>query len=277
MHNKISKHSSISLAIIASAIIVVLGSAMNVAYAQTLTIETDKDSYASGDEITISGQLTAPTINQPILIRVFDPDGNFVRSEILDAAADGSYSYTFTSGGPLMAKSGTYRVQATYAGTVNQETTFEFEAAEGGGWRTIQAEIGGQNHPIEYMITGSGNRLVSITGNTETATLVATLSTASDGTLSLRFNEEIFDADDFFVTFADGIPTNYELPAGPGATNELHIDFEWGTEEVEIVGDRIIPEFGAAITAIVLAVAIVGIIVATARYGKFNFVRKEDW
>ncbi|MEP0825870.1 MAG: PEFG-CTERM sorting domain-containing protein, partial [Nitrososphaera sp.] len=36
------------------------------------------------------------------------------------------------------------------------------------------------------------------------------------------------------------------------------------------IGDRIIPEFGA-IAAIVLAVAIVGIIVATARYGKFNF------
>jgi predicted secreted protein with PEFG-CTERM motif len=49
----------------------------------------------------------------------------------------------------------------------------------------------------------------------------------------------------------------------------LTIPFEAGAEEIEIVGTWIIPEFGA-IAAIVLAVAIVGIIVATARYGKFN-------
>ncbi len=247
------------------------------AYAQTLTIQTDKDSYKSGEQITVTGKLTAPTINQPILIRVFDPDGNFVRSEILDAAADGSYSYTFTSGGPLMAKSGTYTVQATYAGSVNQETTFEFVGGEGGsgGWRTIQAKIGGQDHPIQYMITGSGNRLISITGDVDTATLVARLSTASDGTLSLRFNASTFDATDEFAAFADEIPTTVE-DESEGSVNTIHIDFELGTEEVEIVGDSIIPEFGA-IAAIILAVAIVGIIVATARYGKLSSFVRKDW
>ncbi len=276
MPNKIAKHSGISLAVMASAIIV-LGGVMNAAYAQTLTIQTDKDSYNAGDEITVTGKLTAPTINQPILIRVFDPDGNFVRSEILDAAADGSYSYTFTSGGPLMAKSGTYTVQATYAGSVNQETTFEFVGGEGGsgGWRTIQAKIGGQDHPIQYMITGSGNRLISITGDVDTATLVARLSTASDGTLSLRFNASTFDATDEFAAFADEIPTTVE-DESEGSVNTIHIDFELGTEEVEIVGDSIIPEFGA-IAAIILAVAIVGIIVATARYGKLSSFVRKDW
>jgi len=243
------------------------------ANAQTteLTVETDADSYTTGDTITVTGQLTATNINQPILIQVFDPDGNRIRFDQFDVAADGSYSYQFNTGGPLMEKDGTYRVEVSYRGTTSEEATFEFDSTTTTTpWRTIQASIGGQNHPIQYMINGTGNRLVSITGDVDAISLLAALVTQSDGTLSLRFDEEIFDADEEFLAFADTISIDDELPAGPGATNEIHIGFEAGTEEIEILGDRIIPEFGA-IAAIILAIAIVGIIVATARYGKFNF------
>ncbi len=247
------------------------------AYAQTLTIETDKDSYASGDEITISGQLTAPTINQPILIRVFDPDGNFVRSEILDAAADGSYSYTFTSGGPLMAKSGTYRVQATYAGTVNQETTFEFQATEE-TWRTFNIRVGGQTFPVQYRITGGS--VQNMVPDEATATLTVTISSTSDGNLQIRLPRNVIDSRDGadgrsgpdvdFAVFIDDENVTPEQTEATVDRRTLSIDFANGTETIEIVGTWAVPEFGA-IAAIVLAVAIVGIIVATARYGKFNF------
>jgi predicted secreted protein with PEFG-CTERM motif len=54
---------------------------------------------------------------------------------------------------------------------------------------------------------------------------------------------------------------------------ELAIPFFENSETVEIVGTYLAPEFGA-IAAIVLAVAIVGIIVATSRSGKFSFLPK---
>lgn len=247
------------------------------ANAQTteLTVETDADSYTTGDTITVTGQLTATNINQPILIQVLDPQGNRDRVDLFDVAADGSYFYSFPAGG-TMNTDGTYTVLVSYR-TTDEETTFEFDATDepADGWRTIQAMIGGQNHPIEYMITGSGNRLVSITGDVDTATLLATLSTQSEGTLSLRFDDEIFDATDEFFVFGDQIPVFVE-DESEGSVNTLHIDFEWGTEEIEIVGDTIIPEFGA-IAAIILAVAIVGIIVATARYGKLGSFVRKDW
>ena len=240
------------------------------AYAQTtLTVETDADSYTTGDEITISGQLTTTTINQPVLIQVLDPQENRVRIDQVDAAADGSYTYTFPTGGPLMDTSGTYTVLVSYK-TTEEEATFQFTSTEEEGWIPIDVNIDGTDHEIEYMITGSGNSLDSVTGDVDTISFLAELTAASDGTLSLRFGEDIFDADPEFVAFIDEIPFDGGLPAGPGATNTLEIDFEAGTEQIEIVGDTIIPEFGA-IAAIVLAVAIVGIIVATARYGKFNF------
>ncbi|HKZ61559.1 MAG TPA: PEFG-CTERM sorting domain-containing protein [Nitrososphaera sp.] len=241
------------------------------AYAQTrLTVETDAESYKTGDTITVSGQLNATTINTNILLQVLDEQGNRDRFDQFPVAADGSYSYSFTAGG-LMNTNGTYTVRVNYK-TTEEETTFEFVSTEGPrpAWRPIDVNINGTNHRIEYMITGSGNRLDGITGDVTTISFIAELTAQSDGILSLRFNEEIFDADVEFVAFVDEIPFDGELAPGPGATNTIHIDFEAGTEQIEILGDHIIPEFGA-IAAIILAIAIVGIIVATTRYNKFKF------
>lgn len=243
------------------------------ANAQTtqLTVETDADSYETGDTITVTGQLTATNVNQPILIQVLDPQGNRVRIDQIPAT-NGSYSYDFPAGG-LMDTDGIYTVMVSYK-TTSEETTFEFDftGTTTDPWRTIQASIGGQNYPIQYRITGSGNSLDSITGDVAAVSLLAALSTQSNGTLSLRFPAATFDADTEFFVFADGISSD-ELPAGSSTTNEINIDFEAGTDEIEIIGDFIIPEFGA-IAAIVLAVAIVGIIVATARYSKLNFTQR---
>jgi predicted secreted protein with PEFG-CTERM motif len=248
------------------------------ANAQTteLTVETDADSYETGDTITVTGELTATNINSPILLQMFDTQGNRVRVDQIPVGVNGSYSSTIPAGESppgLMVLSGTYRVVVNYKST-DAETTFEFVNTGEGTlpWRTIQASIGGQNYPIQYRITGSGNSLDSITGDVEAISLLAALSTQSNGTLSLRFPASTFDADTEFVVFADGVSSD-NLPAGSATTNEINIDFEAGTDEIEIIGDSIIPEFGA-IAAIVLAVAIVGIIVATARYGKLNFTQR---
>ena len=274
MQDGTAKHSKgILLAIIASALIV--GSGMQAVYAQTtLTVETDADNYKTGDEITVTGRLQATTINQPILVQILDPQGNRDRIDQVQTAADGSYSYSFTAGG-LMNTDGEYTVSVTYK-TVEEEATFQFDAtgSTGDGWKPINVNIGGTNHQIEYKITG-GNRLSKITGDVASLTFTATVIANSDGVLSLRFNEDIFDADATFAAFVDDQFVD-ELPAGPGETNTLEIDFDAGTDTIEIVGDRMIPEFGA-LAAIILAVAIVGIILATARFGKLGSFVRKDW
>jgi hypothetical protein len=239
------------------------------ASAQSITVETDKTDYTTGDTITISGSVGTPQGTQPVLIRVTDSKGVLVRVDQVNAAADGSYEYSFPAGG-LMRNSGEHTVQVTY-GSRTEETTFGFTATEtpGGEWRTIDLVVGDDEFPVQYMISGSGNSLESLTGVFDTKTVTATISGAADGTLSLRFPATTFDAEEF-VAFADGEDAIVD-DAREGTTNEIHIDFAAGTEEIEIVGDFIAPEFGA-IAAIVLAIAIVGIIVAPARTGKFSFV-----
>ena len=277
MLKETAKHSrGILLAIIASTLI--LGSGMSAVYAQTaLTVETDADSYQTGDTITITGQLTVGTINQPILIQILDPQGNRDRVDQIQPAADGSYLYSFTAGG-LMNTNGEYTVLVTYSTILSEETTFQFTSTDAqDGWRPIEAMIGGQAHTIYYKISGAGNRLDSVTGDVNTVSLLASLVANSDGTLSLRFDEEIFHADnEDYAVFADEILVEYDYEQFSETEDILHIDFEAGTTEIEIVGDHIIPEFGA-IAAIVLAVAIVGIIVATARTGKLGSFVRKDW
>lgn len=248
------------------------------AQATELTVETDADSYATGDTITVTGQLDTTTINAPILIQVLDPQGNRDRFDQFDTAADGSYSYSFTAGG-LMNTDGTYTVRVSYK-TTEEETTFEFDAAEGQEvWRTFTIRVGDQSYPVQYRITGGS--VQDMVPSEETASLTVTISSTADGTLDIRLPRNVIDArdgadgrsgnDEDFVVFADEVPSDTaDETATTGTIRTLSIDFEQGTETIEIVGTWAIPEFGA-IAAIILAVAIVGIIVATARYGKFNF------
>jgi predicted secreted protein with PEFG-CTERM motif len=53
----------------------------------------------------------------------------------------------------------------------------------------------------------------------------------------------------------------------------LVIDYDAGTARIEIQGTQVVPEFGT-VAAIVMAIAIVGIIAATSRHGKFSMFRQ---
>ncbi len=252
-------------------------SAPSIASAQALTVETDADSYETGDTITISGNVgTTVQAGQPVLIRVTDPMGVLVRVDQVQAAADGSYTYSYPAGG-LMRNSGEHTVQVTYRNT-DQTTTFDFTAtgAQPSGWRVYTLEIAGESYPIRYQITGGS--VQSMTADPELQTLMVAISSTADGMLTIELPRTVMDAEgDEFAVFVDGDFGNFAVdelePTDQART--LTIEFEQGSEEIEIVGTYMVPEFGA-IAAIVLAVAIVGIIVATARYGKLSsFVGKN--
>jgi len=255
------------------------------AYAQsTITVQTDKPSYVTGDEITITGKLTTTTINQPLLIQVKDPEGNFDKIDPFEAAADGSFSYKFIAGG-TMNTDGKYTVIISYKGTTTEETTFQFDAKES-EWKTFTIRVGDKSYPVQYQITGGS--VTNMVPDENTSTLTVTITSTADGTLLIRLPRNVIDsrmqadangdmragADDDFVVFEDDVPSDnvgqVNQTESTADRRTLSIGFDQGTETIDIVGTWAIPEFGA-IAAIILAIAIVGIIVATTRYGKFNF------
>lgn len=254
---------------------------LGTAHAQTgLTVAAES---TDGNTVTISGNIGTAATGQPLLLQVYNPNGAAYRIDQIPAAdigADGAYSYELKVGGNL-GINGEYDVRATYSG-VTRETTFNFTGGEAGSeWSTIDLVIGDEEFEVEYMI--QGGTLKELTGDFDTKTITAVIGsdvTGNDtGELKLRLPRDVADSksgeeDDVFVVFVDGEDVTEESTDDMGAdVRELAIPFFENSETVEIVGTFLVPEFGT-IAAIVLAVAIVGIIVATSRSGKFSFLPK---
>jgi predicted secreted protein with PEFG-CTERM motif len=163
----------------------------------------------------------------------------------------------------------------TDAGTTEEAEVPAINATGGGGeWTTFDLTVEGQTHPIEYMITGGSVENMTIHG--ENQTLGITLNSMSNGTLALRLPREVIDSqtaegsDADFAAFIDN--AEYQEPGEiePAAdTRTLLIGFPAGSGSIDVIGTSAIPEF-STIAVVVLAVAIIGIIIATARYGRFN-------
>jgi predicted secreted protein with PEFG-CTERM motif len=148
-------------------------------------------------------------------------------------------------------------------------------ATGGGEWTTFDLTVEGQTHPIEYMITGGSVENMTIHG--ENQTLGITLNSMSNGTLSLRLPREVINSqtaegeDAEFAAFIDNAEYTEPGEIEPAEdTRTLLIGFPAGAGSIDVIGTSVIPEF-STIAVVVLAIAIVGIIIATARHGIFNF------
>ena len=107
----------------------------------------------------------------------------------------------------------------------------------------------------------SGGSISSIITNSDDATLVVAIDASDDGELSITLDN------DYITAFDDGsyfVLVNNEEVWFSQDGNNLTIPFEAGTEKIEIVGSAVVPEFGT-IAMVVLAVAIISIIVITAK------------
>jgi predicted secreted protein with PEFG-CTERM motif len=154
-----------------------------------------------------------------------------------------------------------------------------FSQASGGN--KFNVTIDGKTYPINYQI--SGGKLNSIKAQKDNSTLLLDISSAtSDGKLAIELPRNIIDSknpqntDEDYVVFADGQDTPADETTNNAQVRTLAIDFDQGTEEIEIAGTRIVPEFGgSAISVIVLAVGILGIILVSAKYKKFSFMPRQ--
>jgi hypothetical protein len=106
---------------------------------------------------------------------------------------------------------------------------------------TATVTIGDQEYEITYTITGGS--LDELTAEPEFNTLLASISSTSDGILTIWLPSEVIDAeDDEFSVFIDGEFGNSpvdELDPADGA-RVLQIEFEAGAEEIEIVGTSMV-------------------------------------
>ena len=107
-----------------------LTGAVDAQSALPLSVNTDSNSYATGNSITIFGTIeTLSEFPQDVTIIVSNPIGNFVKINQVSPDDQGNYSMTFTSGGKYMVSSGEYAIQVSY-GAQQITGTFNFTNVE---------------------------------------------------------------------------------------------------------------------------------------------------
>jgi len=245
----------------------------------TITMETDKDVYDHSSMITVTGQVDpiAEGSEVTFIVQRLNPVG-ITHIDQISVNSDGSFSTTISTATPTMKYDGTYLINAKYVDaetTVSVELTNAMEASETGTPVTGTAVTGtdvtvtgpsGESlyklgaGQIEYDITC--NATPGFFANADDDSIVIYLEPTDDGIITVTLHEEIIKpfGDGTFVVIVD----NQEMQDFTQVGNTLTIPCVAGTEKIEIHGSWAIPEFGV-IAAMILAVAIVSIIVITAK------------
>lgn len=246
-----------------------------------ISVETDEDEYTAGSTVEISGEVPDALLSdgdEPILIKVSKPDGNPCRIDQAEVSSSGSFSYSMVIGGTCNVD-GEYEVEVSYNGE-ESDTTFELTGSATSGAR-FNLVVDDDTYPIEYELSDGSIDSMFVRPNENK--LVITLDAEDDGQLTLALPREVIDAIedgediDFVVTIEDS-SGNVEIADIDETDNDddirtIVIDYEGGAERIEIAGTQVVPEFGA-IAGVIMALAIVGIILATSRSGKLSFFRQ---
>ena len=240
---------------------------------QVLTVTTEKESYAAGEPIEVFGLVDIRLEGVEALIRVVSPVGNMVDVDQIAVDTDGSFSKTIsTSIGGLWKETGTYTIMVNY-GENSTQVEFEYGGMMSAGVQTtpefameenekMSQTIMIEDHSLDYELTCA--EIQSMTPDTEMKSMIIAIKTDCDGELTITLPKDVIDTDEngFFV-LVDGDETNHKS-SSVGEFWTLTIPFSYGSEEIEIIGTFVIPEFGT-IAGLVLILAITSIIIISAK------------
>jgi predicted secreted protein with PEFG-CTERM motif len=246
-------------------------------FAETvLTLNTDKQIYDHASTIILTGHAEPVDLRgSEVSILCKSPGGTGVCGIYqLGVNSDGDFSLSINTSTFLMKKDGVYQFQAQYSNLAN--ATVSVELVDAIETSETESEIGiavsgtlgestGEFYSlgagqIEYDMTCDADPAFFANGDDDS--IIVYLEPKTDGIITLTLHEELIKP------FEDGtfvvIINNQEMQDFTQIGNTLTIPCTVGTEKIEIHGSWAIPEFGV-IAAMILAVAIVSIIVVTAK------------
>ena len=227
-----------------------------------VSVWTDADTYDHESTIMVEGMVASANKDFPITITVISPTNNIVTIDQVDVNDDGTYMTTLNTAGNLWKYDGTYTIRVQYGShDVNNKVQVELVGGQASKQTMEPArdctdnELAIDDQCIPFSITGG-----SVTDGyiKPGESIVVMISSTEPGMLTLSPAQGVFR--DLEFTFVDG--EEWEEVTVDG--NNIKIDFPAGTEEIEILGKFVIPEFGT-IAALILAAAIVSIIAVSAR------------
>ncbi|PJC50140.1 MAG: copper-binding protein [Nitrosopumilales archaeon CG_4_9_14_0_2_um_filter_34_16] len=240
----------------------------------SIVVTTDKSSYSEGEIVTVTGEVRDLYSQTPVSVIVKAPNGNLVSIAQVTVGADKKFSTEFTAGGGLMKAEGSYTITVQY-GTENRSATTSFEFGGStvppkGGLSNVTDKtvlVEGATDLIGYSITGG--KLLNIIPDFDAKSLIISIDATEDGMLTLTIPRTVFDSVEDGIDVEVFVLIDQEEAADfdeitTATDRTITIEFPAGTEEIEIIGTFVVPEFGT-IAAMILAVAIISIIAVSAK------------
>jgi len=134
-------------------------------------------------------------------------------------------------------------------------------------------KIDGHEYPISYDIKGD---VIAMTVDPESKSLLVGLENTYDSQFSIDLNHELISApNNDFVILVDGQDTDYTIT--PNSDGYMFTFFvPTGTEEVEIIGTSVIPEF-AELSMMMMGLSFIGIIGIQKRYDIVRLLKKINF
>ena len=252
----------------------------------TLYVTTDKEAYNPGETILVSGNVQPQIPGTDVILQIVSPRNNIVQVNQLEVDSAGGFSGSIeTDFGGVWKNSGTYEIRVFYWSDVRTDIHFDYGMTSVGmqqqpefnepeqSEETIQSsEIVGVEIEDSFLVIDGINvdykisnaKIISMTPDLDAKSLIIKISTTNDGELLITLPKDVIDTDEegFFV-LVDGEETAY-IEELHDNSRTLIIPFYNGSEEIEIIGTFVIPEFGTIIV-LVLALSITAIIAVTSK------------
>ena len=265
---------------------------------------TDKSSYSEGEIISISGEIVYLGLGNQLTIMITSPNGNIAAIDQVTVSSDKKFNSEIKPNGVYWKLPGTYTILITQDENNQTTLSFEFGGMVSLSTNesdevivedsvtedsvtedsvtedSVTEEIGvvdsivtattvqvqDSTDLISYEIINA--KLLNIIPDLDAVSLLIYIETTDEGSITLTIPRSILDAsindgDDEFFVLVDGEEVDFE-EIKTTEDRTLTIDFLAGTEQIEIIGTFVVPEFGT-IAAMILAVAIISIVAISAK------------
>ena len=263
---------------------------------ESIILNIDKTSYFAGETISISGEIKNMIPSNEISLIIQSPNGNLVALDQMTVGSDKQFSTEIKLGGKLMKQEGTYTIKVQY-GEQSITTSFEFGGVTDFPENALEEAIvedtvedtvediviedpvivdsivtattltiQDSTDLISYEITNG--KITNVIPDLDAVSLLIDIEAIDNGSITLTIPRSVLDStindsDDEFFVLVDGEEVDFE-EITTSTDRTLTIEFLAGSEQIEIIGTFVIPEFGT-IAAMILAVAIISIIAISAK------------
>ena len=242
---------------------------------QNISLNIDKEAYNEGDVITITGNVEKVVAGLQVSLQIFF-EKNLIQIDQVPVTEDGQFSTTFVAEGKQWQNEGIVVIKATYGAGSSAEISASFFKDTGTEFTSIyEVDIpDGGTFDVNY--TMKGGIIKSMNLNPNELSLNIIINTNTNGALSIDIPRFGFDAinengsDEKFIVLiytknnTDPIQTDFRVIETTAESRSIYIPIRDGDMKIQIIGTKVIPEFGVMIQ-FSLIIAIIAAIIISAR------------